>query len=129
MRFFESFWIHGFMPLQFFLLLGFTFIALVICQFLLKRIGLGVPVFGHIVLFWLSGYLILKYVVYPPLPKSMLYNYMGIITVALFLLVSSSEETWKAFKRPILGTMRAETGKYWVSRIVVFTLLPLFVLK
>ena len=126
MRFIEPFWIDGMMPLQFLFLLGITFLVFLMSHFLLKRIGLGIPVFGQIILIWLTAYFILRYIVHPPLPITMIYNYMGIVIFVLFLFVSATEETWKAFKRPILSTIRAETGKYRVSRIVVFSLFPFF---
>jgi hypothetical protein len=50
---------------------------------------------------------------------------MGLISIVLFLLVSSDEKSWEEFKRPILNTLRSETGVYKNARIVTFAALPL----
>ena len=90
----EKFWIHGAMPIQLLLVLVATFFIYVGGNYLLKKqFGKGVPRFGQAVLIWLGAFFILRYVIVPPIPVALLYTFMGLITIVLFLLVSSTEES------------------------------------
>ncbi len=128
MELIKSFWISGYMPIQFLLILTVTFFVFVTAQYFLKRIGKGIPVFGQAVLIWLTAYILLKYVIYPPIPSALLYTYMGLITIVGFLLISSTEKSWKAFKHPILATVTGETRSYCIVRAIAFTILPILAL-
>jgi hypothetical protein len=128
MELFNSFWIQGYRPTQFLVILAFTFLAFVAVQYLLKRMGKSIPVFGQAILTWLTAYVLLKYVIYPPIPSALLYTYMGLITVVVFLLISSTEKSWEAFKRPMMATLAGGTRRYIVVRGVVFTVLPVLAL-
>lgn len=128
MKIIQNFWIHGYMPIQFLLILAFTFLAFLTAQYLLKRMGKGIPVFGQAILIWFTTYILLKYVIYPPIPSALLYTYMGLITIVVFLLISSAEKSWAAFKNPILATVAGETHHYYIVRAVLFTLLPVLAL-
>ena len=124
----ESFWVPGLMPLQFLLVLAVAFLGFVLAHFLLKRIGKNVPVLGQAILIFFTTFFILKYVIHPPIPSSLLYTYMGLIAIVIFLFVSSTEKWWREFKRPILNTIQGETRKNVMIRRVVFSLLPLLAL-
>jgi len=128
MELFKSFWISGYMPVQFLLVVTFTFLAFVLGQYLLKRIGKGIPVFGQAVLIWFTAYVCLRYILFPPIPSNLLYTYMGLITIVLFLLVSSTDRSWKAFTHPIIAMVSRETCVYSRIRAVVFTVLPVLAL-
>ncbi len=126
---FESFWIHGAMPIQLLLVLVAVFFIYVGGNYLLKKnFGKGVPRFGQAILIWMGAFFILRYVITPPIPVALLYTYMGLITIVLFLLVSSTEESWEEFKRPIVKTITGETPTYRMARTTVFSILPLFAL-
>jgi len=78
----SSFWIHGAMPLQLLLVLVLTFFLFVGGNYLLKKkYGKGVPRFGQAILIWLAAYFILGYIIVPPIPVSLLYTFMGLITL------------------------------------------------
>lgn len=51
-------------------------------------------------------YVLLAYVVQPPLPRSVLIQYMVIVTIGVLLYASFNEERWSWFKRPILAALR-----------------------
>src|SRR5262245_21504907 len=51
------------------------------------------------------AYLIFKYGVQPPMPFSVLAEYMGITLLAVLVYVSSDSESWAAFVRPIWATL------------------------
>lgn len=124
----ESFWISGLMPVQFLLVLVVVFFGFVLTQFLLERMGKRIPVFAQAILIFFTTFFILKYVIQPPLPSSLLYTYMGLIAIVIFLFISSTEKWWMEFKRPILSTLQGETRKNVITRKVVFILLPLLAL-
>ena len=120
-----DFWIQGLMPLQLFFVMAFVFFTFVIGQHILKRFGLGVRALGQAILIWLAGYGIFKFVVFPPLPASLLYTYMVLITIVVYFFISSTEQSWKSFQKPILSTIRGETPFYKRARMTVFIVLPL----
>jgi len=123
---FQDFWIHGAMPIQLLLVLVFTFFLYVGGNYLLKKkFGKGVPQFGQAVLIWVGAYFILGYVIVPPIPATLLYTFMGLITIVLFLLLSSTEASWQEFKRPIVDTVTGATPVYRSVRTATFVTLPL----
>jgi hypothetical protein len=83
--------------------------------------------FSQAILTWVVSYILLGLVLYPPIPASLLYTYMGLITIVLFLLVSSDEESWTDFKRPILKTLGGETPAYRGVRTITYVALPLLI--
>ena len=121
----SSFWLVGFMPVQLLLVLVVTFFAFIVGQHLLKRSGKPVPAFGQAVLIWLAAYGILKWVVWPPLPSSLLVIYMVLITVVVFLLISSTNRSWNPFKLTILNTLTGETRGYRIMRAATVLLIPI----
>jgi len=123
---FQNFWIHGAMPVQLLLVLVFTFILFVVGNFLLKkRFGKGVPALGQAILIWSAAYFILKFIIVPPIPVTLLATFMGLITIVLFLLVSSTEASWQEFQRPILNTITGATPVYRGVRTATFVAFPL----
>jgi len=122
---FSSFWLVGMMPVQFLLVLAFAFFVFVAAQFYLKKIGRPVPAFGQAVLIWLAAYSILKWVVWPPLPSSLLFIYMALVTLVTFLLISSKDRSWNAFKQPIMDTLLGKNLGYRIARVAMVILLPL----
>jgi len=77
------------------------------------------------VFIWLTAYIVLRKFLQPPIPFTLLAMYMGIVTLATFLYVSSNEPSWQEFTAPITAMLHADRGKAKVSRHVVFTALPL----
>lgn len=114
------------MPIQLLVVLAAAFAIFVAGNyFLTKRFGRGVPKFGQAILIWLAAYFILKFIITPPIPVSLLYTYMGLITIVLFLLVSSTEAAWKEFREPIVKTLSGETPAYRGARLAAFVAVPL----
>jgi len=96
----------------------------VISNYFLKRIGKGISPFWQAILIWLTAFVIIKYILYPPIPATVLYTYMGAITIVIFLFISSTDASWEAFKRPIVATITAETPKHGKMRMALFMVLP-----
>jgi len=120
-------WIPGMMPIQLLLILTATFLAFVVGGWFLKKQGRSIPKFAQAVLICLTAFVILKFVLYPPIPSALMKTYMGLIILVVFLLVSSDEESWTEFKRPILKTLGGETPGYRGVRTITFVALPLLI--
>jgi len=120
-------WIPGWMPVQLLLILTAAFFAFVGIGWVLRKQGRSLPKFTQAVLVWVTAFIILRFVLYPPIPSALLNTYMGLITLVLFLLVSSDEESWAEFKRPILKTLGGDTPGFRRVRTVTFVALPLLI--
>ena len=120
-------WIPGYMPVQLLLILTAAFFAFVGIGWVLRKQGRSLPKFTQAVLIWVTAFIILRFVLYPPIPSALMKTYMGLITLVLFLLVSSDEESWAEFKRPILKTLGGDTPGFRRIRTVTFVALPLLI--
>jgi hypothetical protein len=119
--------IDGLMQLQFFVELAGLTLVLSGLSLVLSRAGMPVNKFWKAVGLFISIFLYLKYRVYPPMPFSVLATYVVVILAAILLWVSSSEEDWQDFRRPIIATLDAETLATKIVRAAVLVLLPCFV--
>lgn len=118
-------WIDGLMPIQL-LVIFFVLAALfIIGNTILTKAGKRIPAFPQYLLIWFVTYLALRYAIYPTIPSTLLYTYMGLVSIVVFLLVSVNEKMWSEFKRPIVNTMMAEGGPYKTVRLATFVLAPL----
>ena len=123
----SNIWIPGWMPVQLLLILTAAFFAFAGIGWVLRKQGRSLPKFTQAVLVWVTAFIILRFVLYPPIPSALLKTYMGLITLVLFLLVSSDEESWAEFKRPILKTLGGDTPGFRRIRTVTFVALPLLI--
>lgn len=120
-------WSHDAAPVQF---LGYLILAMAVfvaANFALRRAGKPVPMFAQAILIWITAYSFFKFILFPPLPISLMYTFMGLITIVLFIFVSSTEASWTEFKRPILNTLMAETPTYKSVRTVSVVALPILI--
>jgi hypothetical protein len=97
--------------------------AFVAGQYVLKQWGRPVARFGRGADL-VDGVWHPQVAVNPPLPSTLLYTYMGMVTVATFFYVSATEEGWAQ----CLGTIKAfftrDTPWFRAIRVGVFTLFP-----
>ena len=126
MTLFENFWISGLMPMQLLFVLTALATAFVVINYSLKKVGKGFSMFAQSIFIWVGALMILKYVVFPPLPATLVYTYMGLITIVVFLFVSSDDKSWEEFKSPIIKTIKDDAGPYKNVRFASFIILPLF---
>jgi len=122
---FSTFWQVGMMPVQLLIVLAVVFFAFVGGQFLLKKIGRPVPALGQAVMIWLAAYAILRWIVQPPLPSSLISIYMGLVTVVVFLLISSREASWHEIKRTLLDMLLGTNRRHRIARTAIVIVLPL----
>lgn len=121
----SSFWIIGAMPVQLLLVLAGVFVLFLAGQFLLKKIGRPVPAFGQAVLIPAAAYAVFKWVVYPPLPSTLIAVYMGLVLLVTFLMISSTERLWSSFKGTIFDTLLGRTFGHRVARVLTVFLIPI----
>ena len=121
----KKIWFEGYMPIELLVIFGIAFAVFVAGNYYLKKIGKGIPAFPQFFLVWITAYLILGYVIAPPIPATLLYTFMGLITIVQFLLISSTDQAWAEFKRPIINTVMAETPAYRGVRTATFVVLPI----
>ncbi len=81
--------------------------------------------FVQVVLIAVVIFLFLKLGIRPPIPGSLITLFMAITALTLFIYVSSDEESWQDFIRPILATLVEE--KRARLRLIVFIVFPLLV--
>jgi len=119
-----SFWVPGYMPLQFLLLFAAAFVLFIVGQHVLKKRWRPVTAFWQAILIWLTAYGLLKGLVYPPLPSSLLYTYMGVITVAIFFFASATEEMWSQCRSTVEAFFTRDTRWARTVRAIAFTAVP-----
>ena len=82
------------------------------------------PIFLNGIIVWLIGLYFYVYVLYPPIPWTLLITYMMLWAIGCFLYVSQDEDTFKEFRQPIVKTI---VGDYKLARIVMFIAMPVLV--
>ena len=82
------------------------------------------PIIASSALVLLGAYLFLRFAVQPPIPSSVLGMYMFFVGVALLLYVSSDDERFAEFKRPLIALLTAPERRS--PRLVLGVLLPLW---
>ncbi|MDP6980711.1 MAG: cytochrome c [Myxococcota bacterium] len=90
-----------------------------------KQNGRGLPVIAQVALVFAGAYLLLRFSVQPPIPSSVLGMYMFFVGVSLMLFVSSDDDRFAEFKRPLIQLLTAREHK--VPRLVLGTVFPLLV--
>ena len=118
-------WTVGMMPMQFLIYLTAIAAAYIGINFYLKKIGKGVPAFPQAILLWLGTYAFFEYLITPPLPSALVYTYMGLVTIVIFLFISSTDPMWAEFKRPIENTLNAVSPMHKNIRTVTFAVVPI----
>ena len=121
----KEFWVEGLMPMQLLFILTAVAALYVGINFVLTKIGKRIPAFPQAILICVGTYMVLKFIIFPPIPYALLYTFMGLIAIVVFLQISASEEMWTEFKRPIVNTLMAETPRYRIVRLTSFIALPL----
>ena len=80
---------------------------------------------GWLVVWWISSYIIFSYAILPPLPNSIIFMFMGILTIALVTYLSIRTEDLNLLRG---GVVRFITDKkYSAGLIFVVVLLPMLV--
>jgi hypothetical protein len=92
-----------------------------------KVLGIKIPKILQAVIIWGVAYIVMRVILQPPIPFTLLAMYMGVITIAIFLYISITEPSWKEFSRPIFLTLSEDSFKWRISRYVSFVAFPLLI--
>jgi hypothetical protein len=118
--------VEGYMPMQMISELAICILFFSICNYLLKRAGIGLPKFWAGIFVWcFINLFYLKYRIYPPIPFSVRAIYGTVSACGIFMWVSGSQEEWLEFKQPIINVLDAKTGFTKVLRTALLVLLPI----
>src|SRR5207253_11398569 len=120
--------VEGYMPIQMLLEMG-TLALLFIGMFYLldKKMGFKVNKLLQATLLFLFSIVYFKYRVYPPIPFSVRAIYATMTLIGIFMWVSSTEEGWQDFRRPILLAADATSGGTKFLKIAIVILLLILV--
>jgi hypothetical protein len=120
--------VEGYMPIQMLLEMGALALLFIGTFYLLdKKIGLKVNKLLQATLLFLFSIFYFTYRVYPPIPFSVRAIYATMTLIGIFMWVSSTEEAWQDFRRPIIKVTDATSGFAWVIKIVMVICLPFLV--
>jgi mono/diheme cytochrome c family protein len=70
-----------------------------------------------------GSFVVLRFVIQPPAPFSVLAEYMGIILLATLVYVSSDSDSWRSFLRPLRATLVDRDKR--TLRLVLMIVIPL----
>jgi hypothetical protein len=120
--------VEGYMPMQMLIEMGGFAILCIWAFYLLdKKMGVKVNKLAQATGLFLFSIIYFTYRIYPPIPFSVRAIY-GIMTlIGIFMWVSSTEESWKDFRKPIIAVADATTATTRMIRAVVVVLLPFLV--
>jgi hypothetical protein len=119
--------IEGVMPIQLSLELAAIFGLLILVAHTLRRLGFRLNKLLQSIAALAIVYWYLRYRIYPPLPFSIFATYMVGASIAIWGWVSSNEEYWEEFRRPLIQIMDAQTGSFRAIRTLIMVLLPLLI--
>ncbi len=88
------------------------------------KLGINIPKIIQFPILWAMCYILLRVVLQPPIPFTLLAMYMGVCTMAIMCYVSITTPSWNEFSSPIGYMLRENTGKAKISRAATFLILP-----
>ncbi|HLC21299.1 MAG TPA: c-type cytochrome [Candidatus Methylomirabilis sp.] len=77
----------------------------------------------QVILVLLVSFLIFRFGIQPPVPRSVLTLYMAIVLVVVLVYVSSDSDSWRAFLQPIRATLVDDSKR--PLRLVLMVLFPI----
>jgi hypothetical protein len=117
--------VEGYMPVQMLLEMGFLALVFIGIFYLLdKKMGIPVNKLLQATLLFVFAYLYFKFRVYPPIPSSVRAIYATMTLIGIFMWVSSTDEAWRSFRRPIIAVADANTPLTRAIRLIFILLLP-----
>ena len=90
-----------------------------------KRIGRPLPRLAQAFFVWFAAYGVFRYIISPPLPTSILYPYIGMVTIGIIVFLLSTDRSVGECRQIIVATLHGETRAYRVTRAMAFVLIPL----
>ena len=119
----KSLWHQGSMPVELLLVLtGSLLIFLAVHFITVRQFHRNLSPLWQSLNVVLAAYVIFKFVIYPPLPSTLLNTYMGLTAISVALYVSSREQSWFELKSSLLHILSGDTRWDRTVRAVSFTL-------
>lgn len=86
------------------------------------------PVLTKVAVVVIGIYILIRYIIHPPLPASLILMYMALTVIGVMVYVSIYDDVWEGFTAPISEFFRGRTdkGTVWQSgRLIVLAMIPL----
>lgn len=116
------------MPIQMLVEMGGIALLFVGVFYLLdKRMGVKVNKLAQAGGLFIFAVLYFKFRIYPPMPFSALAIYAFLTLIGIFMWVSSTNESWQDFRRPVLAVLDGDTAVTRSVRAGVVVLVPFIV--
>jgi hypothetical protein len=120
--------IEGYMPIQMLVEMGALALLFIGAFYLLdKKMGLKVNKLLQATLLFLFAWMYFSYRIYPPIPFSVRAIYATMTLIGIFMWISSTEEAWQDFRRPIIKVADSTSGGTWILKIAIVIILPFLV--
>lgn len=91
---------------------------------ILEKMGIKIPKLVQFPILYAAAYILLRVVLQPPIPFSLLAMYMGVFTIGALLYCSCTTESWNSFAGPIARMLRGNDGPSKVKRGLTFVIVP-----
>lgn len=88
-----------------------------------------IPVPALVAIVWIGVYLFLKLFIKPPLPSSLIFMYMAMITIGLVIAVSINEGILRGFVDPVVDFLCEDPFRAWpwrAARWVLLVTIPIY---
>ena len=119
--------VEGYMPIQMLWEMGASALLFIAAFHYLGKAGVKVNKLAQATGLFLFSIVYFTYRIYPPIPFSVRAIYAVMTLIGIFMWVSSTEESWKDFRKPIIAVADANTAMTKMIRTVVVVLLPFLV--
>ncbi|MBI3609700.1 MAG: c-type cytochrome [Nitrospirae bacterium] len=89
-----------------------------------------IPILAKVVGVVIGIYILIRFVIQPPLPFSLVFMYMSLTVVGVLVYVSIYDDVWNEFTLPIEEFFRgrSDRGAVWQGvRLIVLAMIPLFI--
>jgi|SRR5579863_9228316 len=107
--------------------LGMGLGAVLVAWIIKEKLHIRIPKIAQGVIVWGLAYILLRVILQPPIPFTLLAMYMGVITIGIFLYVSITEPSWKEFISPIYLMLAEDSPRWKMTRYLSFVALPLVI--
>src|SRR6266496_5342132 len=119
--------VEGYMPIQMLGEMGGFALLFIGAFHYLGKAGIKVNKLAQATGLFLFSIIYFRYRIYPPIPFSVRAIYATMTLIGIFMWVSSTEESWKDFRRPIIKVADATSGGTKFLKIAIVILLPILV--
>ncbi|MFQ5598755.1 MAG: c-type cytochrome [Nitrospiria bacterium] len=103
---------------------GFVLGAIFLAWLVQKKMGIKISTLIKFPFLWFMCLFILRVVLQPPIPFSLLAMYMGVCTMGILAYCSMTRPQWESFADPIGAMLREDHAKAKISRYATMLVVP-----